>query len=114
MPTARGLHDRATLAITPIALLIAQSPVPNVKPDSSKAPGSKGLQDAINGFAYYAILASVAGFLLGLAVWAVGNRGGNDYAATGGKVGAAVSIGVAFLVGASSAILKFAFHAGGT
>lgn len=108
----RELHERATLAVTPIALLIGQ--VPSVKPDGSKAPGGKGLQDAINVFAFYGILAAVAGFLLGGAVWAVGGRGGNEYAAQGGKVGMAVAVGVAFLIGAASAIITFAFNAGGT
>jgi hypothetical protein len=114
MPTTRQLHERATLAITPIALLIAQSPVPNVTPDGSKAPGGQGLQDAINVFAFYGILAAIAGFLLGGAVWAVGGHGGNDLAAVGGKIGMAVSVGVAFLIGASTAIINFAYTAGGT
>ncbi len=112
MRTTRQAHEHATLAITPIALLFAQ--VPNVRPDAGRAPGGRGLQDAINVFAFYGILAAVAGFLLGGAVWAVGGRGGNEYAAQGGKVGMAVAVGVAFLIGASSAIIRFAFNAGGT
>ena len=90
MRRARELHDRATLAITPIALVIAQ--VPDVKPNASKAPGGKGLEDAINVFAFYGILACVAGFLLGGTVWAVGGRTGNEYAANGGKVGMGVAV----------------------
>ena len=112
MSTRRDLHERATLAVTPIALVIAQ--VPDVNPSGSKAPGGKGLQDAINVFAFYGILACVAGFLLGGAVWAVGGRGGNEYASQGGKVGMAVACGVAFLIGACSAIINFAYSAGGT
>lgn len=107
------LHDRATLAVTPIALYLADV-IPNVKPNGSKAPGGKGLQDAIDVFAFYGLLAAIAGFLLGGAVWAVGGRGGNEYAAQGGKVGMAVAVGVAFLIGAATAIIKFAFNAGGT
>lgn len=86
----------------------------NIKPDKSKAPGSDGLSDAINGFAYYALLAAAAGFLMGGACWAVGGRIGNDHTATGGKIGMAVATAVAFLVGASAAILKFAFNTGST
>lgn len=112
MRRARELHDRATLAITPLALVIAQ--IPNVKPNASKAPGGKGLQEAINVFAFYGILACVAGFLLGGTVWAVGGRTGNEYAANGGKVGMGVACGVAFLIGACTAIIKFAYDAGGT
>ena len=112
MRRTRQLHDRAVFAVTPAAILIAQ--VPNVRPDGSKAPGGKGLQDAINVFAFYGILACIAGFLLSGAVWAVGGRGGNEYAAQGGKVGMAVAVGVAFLIGAATAIITFAFDAGGT
>jgi len=112
MRWTQQLQERATLAVTPVALVIAQ--VPDVKPNGSKAPGGKGLQDAIDVFAFYGILAAIAGFLLGGAVWAVGGRGGNEYAAQGGKVGMAVAVGVAFLIGAATAIIRFAFDAGGT
>ncbi len=83
-----------------------------IKPDKSKAPGSSGIQSAINGVAYYALLASAAGFLLGAAIWAVGGRIGNDYTPTGGKIGMAVAVGVAFLVGAAAAILVLAYKIG--
>jgi hypothetical protein len=112
MRMVRAFSDRASLAVTPAFVVFLADSVPTITPDRTKAPGASGLQDAINGFAYYALLAASAGFLLGGAVWAVGGRAGNDYAATGGKVGMAVAVGVAFLVGASTAILKFAFGAG--
>jgi cbb3-type cytochrome oxidase subunit 3 len=83
-----------------------------VTPDLSKVPGGQGLQDAIDVFATYGVLAAVAGFLIGGAVWAVGGRVGNEYASQGGKVGMAVAAGVAFLIGASTAIIKFAYNAG--
>lgn len=113
----RSLNARCSLAVTPAVVFLLGAGgdgTPTIKPDKTKAPGASGLQDAINGFAYYALLASAAGFLLGGAVWAVGGRAGNDYAAAGGKVGMAVAVGVAFLVGAATAILKFAYSAGGT
>src|SRR5687767_14434852 len=94
MTKLQQLHDRAALVISPAALVLAQV---NIKPDKSKAPGSDGLADVINGFAWYTLLAAAAGFLIGGACWAVGGRIGNDYTAAGGKVGMAVSTGVAFL-----------------
>ncbi len=109
MKKVQQLHDRAALAISPVALVLAQV---NIKPDKSKAPGSDGLADVINGFAWYTLLAAAAGFLIGGACWAIGGRIGNDYTATGGKVGMAVSTGVAFLVGAAAAILNFAYNTG--
>jgi len=109
----REFNERSSLALTPL-FVFAASGVPSISPDKSKAPGAAGLGDAINAFAWYALAATAAGFLLGGCVWAVGNRGGNDYAATGGKVGMAVSVGVAFLIGGAKAILDFAYGAGGT
>jgi hypothetical protein len=121
MRTTRQLHERATLAITPLAVLLAQaptkttpaSPIPDVTPDLSKVPGGKGLQDAIDVFGTYALIAAVAGFLIGGAVWAVGGRVGHDHASQGGKVGMAVAAGVAFLIGAAKTIIDFAYSAGG-
>ena len=83
-----------------------------VTPEASKAPGAAGIQSAINVIAVYALLACLAGFLLGGAVWAIGGRIGNDMTATGGKIGMAVAVGVAFLVGAAAAILQFAYKLG--
>jgi Family of unknown function (DUF6112) len=123
MRALRRLQERAIYAVTPSFVFVlaetrttptAGDTIPTIRPDRAQAPGAGGLSDAINGFAYYALLASAAGFLLGGAVWAVGSRIGNDYAATGGKVGMATSVGVAFLIGAATAILKFAYTAGGT
>ena len=83
-----------------------------VSPEPGKAPGATGIQSAINVIAVYALLACLAGFLLGGAVWAIGGRIGNDHTAVGGKVGMAVAVGVAFLVGAAAAILQFAYGLG--
>ncbi len=105
----RTLYDRLGVAATPLVLAADQF---KISPDKSKAPGSNGIQDAINGFAYYALLAAAAGFLIGGACWAIGGRVGNDYTATGGKTGMAVSTAVAFLVGAAAGILNFAYSIG--
>jgi hypothetical protein len=83
-----------------------------VTPDPSHAPGASGIQSAINVIAVYTLLACLAGFLLGGAVWAIGGRIGNDHTAVGGKIGMAVCVGVAFLVGGAAAILQFAYGLG--
>lgn len=115
-------QERATLAVTPVALFLIgaadpkkpASPIPDVNPDPSKAPGGQGLEDAINVFAVYGLFACLAGFLISGGVWAVGGRVGNEYAAQGGKVGMGVALGVAFLIGGATAFIKFAYGAGGT
>ncbi len=83
-----------------------------VTPDPTGAPGASGIQHAIDVIAVYALEACLAGFLLGGAVWAVGGRIGNEHTATGGKIGMAVCVGVAFLVGGAAAILQFAYGLG--
>jgi hypothetical protein len=83
-----------------------------VTPDPAHAPGATGIQSAINVIAVYTLLACLAGFLLGGAVWAIGGRVGNDFTAVGGKIGMSVCVGVAFLVGAAAAILQFAYGLG--
>ena len=83
-----------------------------VTPEPAHAPGASGIQSAINVIAVYTLLACLAGFLLGGAVWAIGGRVGNDHTAVGGKIGMAVCVGVAFLVGAAAAILQFAYGLG--
>lgn len=103
------LHERWTYATLTPAVLFAQF---DISPDESNAPGADGIGEAINGFAFYALLATAAGFLIGAAMWAVGGRIGNDYTAQGGKTGMVVAAGVAFLIGAASAILNFAFDIG--
>jgi hypothetical protein len=84
----------------------------SVTPEPGKAPGAAGIQSAINVIAVYALLACMAGFLLGGATWAIGARIGNEHTATGGKIGMAVAVGVAFLLGAAAAILQFAYGLG--
>jgi hypothetical protein len=94
------------------ALMAATGFTFQVTPDPSHAPGAAGIQSAVNVIAVYALLACLAGFLLGGAVWAIGGRIGNDHTATGGKIGMAVAVGVAFLVGAAASILQFAYGIG--
>ena len=111
MRTLQAIHDHATLAVTPAVLVLAQAQI-NITPDKSKAPGADGLLDVVNGIAFYALVAAAAGFLIGACCWAVGGRIGNDYTATNGKVGMVVAAGCAFLVGAATVILNFAYNTG--
>jgi hypothetical protein len=84
----------------------------NVTPNPGGAPGGTGIQAAIDVIAAYALYAAAAGFLLGAALWAVGGRIGNDYTATGGKVGMFTSLGVVFLVGMAPRLLQWSFGLG--
>lgn len=84
----------------------------NVTPNASGAPGAAGVQSGIDVIAAYALYSCAAGFLLGGAIWAIGGRVGNDYTATGGKIGMVVSVAVAFAIGAAPKILQWAYGLG--
>ena len=83
-----------------------------VTPNPGGAPGGSGIQAAIDVIAAYALYAAAAGFLLGAALWAIGGRVGNDYTATGGKIGMFTSLGVTFAIGAAPQLLQWAFGLG--
>ena len=55
---------------------------------------------------------AAAGFLLGAALWAIGGRVGNDYTATGGKIGMFTSLAVVFLIGMAPQLLQWSFGLG--
>jgi hypothetical protein len=93
-------------------LITASSFTFTVTPEAAHAPGAKGIQSAINVIAVYTLLACLAGFLLGGAIWAIGGRIGNEHTSVGGKTGMVISVGVAFLVGGAAAILQFAYGLG--
>ncbi len=110
MKFVRHQHDRLAVAAAPAFLVFGQV---SIDPSKENAPGAGGLESVINGIAFYTLLAAAAGFLLGGAMWAVGGRVGNDYVAANGKTGMVVAFGVAFLVGAATTILNFAYTTGG-
>ena len=93
-------------------LIAASSFTFKVTPDPGQAPGAAGIQSAINVIAVYTLLACLAGFLLGGAVWAIGGRVGNEHTAVGGKIGMAVARRRGVLIGAAAAILQFAYGLG--
>ncbi len=85
-----------------------------VKPDDSKAPGINALKDLVNGLAAYAVIAAVASVLLGGIAWALGERMGLDRTSAIGKSGVLAGFGLAFLVGATAAVVNFFLATGAT
>ena len=92
--------------------LIAKTEV-HVSPDPSGLPGSNVLQSLINGLAFWMLLASLAGVLIGAGVWALASHGNNHHWASRGRSGALVSAGAALVIGAAGAIVNFFVEAGG-
>lgn len=83
----------------------------SIAPDAD-APGGQQLKTLLNQLAFYGILACGAGFLVCVAMWAVGGHAGSYGSARAGKIGVIVSLACAALVGAASAILNIFFGIG--
>ena len=95
-----------------IPYLSAETKV-HVTPDPSGLPGSNVLQSLVNGLAFWMLLASLAGVLIGAGVWALASHGNNHHWASRGRAGALVSAAAALVIGASGAIVNFFVEAGG-
>ncbi|ACU53171.1 conserved hypothetical protein [Acidimicrobium ferrooxidans DSM 10331] len=84
----------------------------SLAPDPSALPGGSVLQTLINGLAGWALLASLAGLVIGAAVWALGAHSQNYQQAYLGRRAVLVAGAAALLVGAAPAIVNFFFHLG--
>ena len=78
-----------------------------INPDPKGLPGSHVLQDLINGLAFWMLLASLAGVLIGAGVWALASHGNNHHWSARGRAGALVSAGAALVIGGAAAIINF-------
>jgi hypothetical protein len=97
----------------PVLSFLAADPKVQIKPDPSGLPGSDVLQGLLNGLAFWALLATLAGALIGAATMAIATHFNNHHWASRGKSGALVSAAAAFLIGAAAAIINFFAAAGG-
>jgi hypothetical protein len=88
--------------------------VKNVKlnPDPSGLPGSKVLEDLVNGLGFWALLAALAGMVVGCIVWAAGAHGHNHHMAGRGRLGTLACAAAALLIGAAPALVNFFAEAG--
>ena len=81
-------------------------------PNADALPGSSTLQSITNGIAWWALLASLAGLVIGAAAWALGSHSNNYQHASSGRRAVLVSGAAALLIGAAPVILNFFFSAG--
>ena len=84
----------------------------SVKPNPGGLPGTSALEKLINGLAAVALLACVAGVLIGAAQWALGSRSNNYSHASDGKSKVMYGLLGAFIVGAAAAIINFFYDSG--
>ena len=92
-------------------LLAAQKVKVNPKPGG--LPGSQVLQDLLDGFAFWALLACVAATILAAVIWAFAAHSNNHHYAANGRRGLVVAAGAALAIGASPAIVNFFTNIGG-
>lgn len=75
-------------------------------------PGMAQLQQLIDGLGTLALMAALAGMLIGAAVWALGHHSANYQQSASGRKGLLVSGAAALVVGAAPALINFFFRMG--
>ena len=66
----------------------------------------------MNGLAFWALLAALAGIVVGCIVWAAGSHGQNHHMAGRGRLGTLACAAAALLIGAAPALVNFFAEAG--
>jgi hypothetical protein len=94
-----------------LSIFVAAKDV-SVDPKAGGLPGSKVLQQLIDGLAFWALLACLASVLLSAAIWAFAAYSNNHHQSANGRRGLLVSAAAALAVGASAALVNFFAEAG--
>jgi hypothetical protein len=103
------VHIYAVLAKAQLAI---ESAAVNVKPNPKGLPGTEALEKVVDGLAAIALLACIAGLLLGAAQWALGSRSNNYSHTSDGKSKVLYSLLGAFVIGAGAALINFFYTSG--
>jgi MFS family permease len=91
-----------------VHLLIAALPPNSIAPGPGPSlPGTPQLQQLIDGFSTWALMAALAGMLIGAAVWALGHHASNYQQAANGRKGVLVSGAAAMIIGAAPTLISF-------
>jgi Family of unknown function (DUF6112) len=83
-----------------------------VEPNPKGLPGIPALQKLVDGLALIALLACVAGVLIGAAQWALGSKSNNYSHASDGKSKVLYGLLGAFVIGAGAALINFFYNSG--
>ena len=75
-------------------------------------PGIAQLQTLIDGLGTLALMAALAGMVLGAATWALGHHSANYQQSASGRKGLLVSGAAALVVGAAPTLVNFLFNLG--
>ncbi|MGH9047998.1 MAG: DUF6112 family protein [Acidimicrobiales bacterium] len=90
------------------------SPIPGYTfgPNPGDLPGGAALQNLVNGVAGWALILSLAGLVVGAALWALGAHSQNYQQSFVGRRAVLVSGLAALIIGAAPAIIGFFFNQG--
>ncbi len=83
-----------------------------LNPSVNALPGGGTLQELTNGLGAWALIAALAGLLIGAAAWALGVHAQNFQQTMVGRRAVLVSGLAALLIGAAPPIINFFFHTG--
>ena len=83
-----------------------------ITPGAGNLPGTDQLQQLINGLGTWALMAALAGMLLGAALWALGHHSSNYQQAANGRKGLLVAGFAALIIGAAPALINWLFTLG--
>jgi len=89
-----------------------QPPKVSVNPDPKALPGSRQLDQLVDGLAFWMLLAALAGVLIGAGAWALASHANNHHWSSRGRTGALVSAAAALVIGAAGSIINFAVELG--
>jgi hypothetical protein len=99
-------------AVLANAQLAIESAAVNVKPNPNGLPGTDALEKLIGGLANLALLACVAGVIIGAGQWALGSRSNNYSHTSDGKSKVLYGLLGAFVIGAGAALINFFYTSG--
>lgn len=97
----------------PLALVAAAAGSVKMTPNGNGLPGWKVLQGLTNGLGAWALVAAMAGLVVGAVMWAFGHYSQNYQQAYNGRRGVLVSGLAAILIGGAPKIVNFFLSTGG-
>jgi MFS family permease len=95
-----------------LAGLLTAAPDLSFDPSQSSLPGQAAIQQLINGLGFWALIAALAGMLIGALLWAVGHHASNYQQAYSGRKGVMVSGAAALVIGAAPTLIRYFFGLG--
>jgi len=84
----------------------------SVSPNASGLPGSSSLVSLLGGLQFDALLAAIAGILIGAAVWALSSHTNNYQGSSRGRTAVIVSALSAVVIGFGPALIQWFFAFG--